>query len=216
MMWLIAGVALVTLVLFFERLIALRRSRVCPSDFVDRVLKLVVGDESTGLLDEGEKDSENQVGKTLRLSANIEKAHLIAQEYSTPVSHIFRELLQSAQSHPIFLRESAEDGGRQVLSRLERNVSYLATLATISPLLGLLGTVTGMIAVFQQVALTGVGDPLDMAAGIWQALLTTAFGLCVAIPAYVAHRVLENTLEKRSLELEDASNRLIYALSTRK
>ena len=97
--------------------------------------------------------------------------------------------------HARFLR-------RHVVHRLERFLGALGTIALISPLLGLLGTVFGLIRMFFAVMLSGVGDPLKMAGGIGEALVCTAAGLCVAIPAYVFHRYFRGRVQDLVVELE--------------
>jgi biopolymer transport protein ExbB len=91
-----------------------------------------------------------------------------------------------------------------------RRLPALATIATVAPLLGLLGTVTGMIAAFQVIsAAGGTAGPADLAGGIWEALLTTAAGLFVAIPCYVAHGALAASVNRRVEELEAAHERCL-------
>ena len=98
--------------------------------------------------------------------------------------------------------ERVEDVGRHVVHELERFVNSVGTIASISPLLGLLGTVTGIIAAFNAVMLGGMGDPRMLAGGISEALLCTAAGLTVAIPAYIAHRYLRGKVERIVVEME--------------
>jgi biopolymer transport protein ExbB len=92
--------------------------------------------------------------------------------------------------------------GRHVTHELERFVNSVGTIASISPLLGLLGTVTGIIRAFNAVMLGGMGDPRMLAGGISEALVCTAAGLTVAIPAYVSHRYLRGKVERIVIEME--------------
>ena len=102
-----------------------------------------------------------------------------------------------------FLKERIEDAGRQVAIELEQFISMLGTIAVISPLLGLLGTVIGMITVFSVITTIGVGDPSELADGIAQALLTTAAGLLVAIPSVVFHRYFRRRIEVLVVAMEE-------------
>jgi len=99
-------------------------------------------------------------------------------------------------------KERMEEVGRREVARLERWVGVVGVIASIEPLLGLLGTVTGMIGVFQGVVADGVGDPATLASGIWGALSTTAAGLSTGIPAFVAWRSLAGLVDRRADELE--------------
>ena len=112
-------------------------------------------------------------------------------------------------------RKSAmEDAGRAVAVELERHLALLGTIAVIAPLLGLLGTVWGLIVVFDQLV-AGVERPADLAGGIAQALVTTAFGLVVAIPAVAAHRHFQRRARVLVTEMEAEAQRLVIALHTR-
>lgn len=182
-MYVIAAASVIGLAVFLERMWALQRSKVAPRSFITRVLDLV------------EKGQPKE-------------AALVAAENRSSAGAVFRAILRKAGEPLPFVKEAAEEAGRQEAARLERFVGALGTVASVSPLLGLLGTVTGMISVFQRVAETGVGNPLDMAAGIWEALLTTAFGLGVGIPALLAHRFTLSRVDGLVLELEEEALRL--------
>ena len=105
-----------------------------------------------------------------------------------------------------------EDAGRHVVHDLERYLGMLGTIAAISPLLGLLGTVTGMIRTFKAITLAGVGNPTAMAGGISEALITTAAGLLVAIPALVAYRYLRGRVDALVIRMEKESIKLVQAI----
>ncbi|HJL19635.1 MAG TPA: MotA/TolQ/ExbB proton channel family protein [Sandaracinaceae bacterium LLY-WYZ-13_1] len=115
-------------------------------------------------------------------------------------------VLAAGLAHPAASRaerkERMEEVGRREVARLERWVGVVGVIASIEPLLGLLGTVTGMIGVFQGVVADGVGDPATLASGIWSALVTTAAGLSTGIPAFVAWRSLVGLVDRRADELE--------------
>nr|WP_207162372.1 MotA/TolQ/ExbB proton channel family protein [Thiocapsa imhoffii] len=107
------------------------------------------------------------------------------------------------------MKEAIEETGRQVVAELERFLNTLATIASVAPLLGLLGTVLGMIDVFGAIMDVGVGDAALLAGGISKALITTAAGLSVAIPALMFHRFLDNRVAHLALEMEEHALRLV-------
>jgi len=113
-----------------------------------------------------------------------------------------------------------EDAGLHEVPRLEKNLGVLATIAHIAPLIGLLGTVTGMVRAFQvieqkAVAMTPV-NPGDLAGGIWEALITTVAGLAVAIPTYVAYNFLVTKVDGFVLEMEKSATDLVNILGTKR
>lgn len=183
-MYAIAGFSVFGVAVFFERLWALQRAKVLPRGFVERV---------TSMLRAGKAD----------------EASAVCSENPSSIARIFRVILRHQHDPIPLIKEAGEEAGRQQAAAIERFVGALGTVASVTPLLGLLGTVTGMIGVFQRVAETGVGNPLDMAAGIWEALLTTAFGLGVGIPALIGHRFLLARVDKMVLELEADSLHLV-------
>lgn len=183
-MYAIALASVVGLAIFLERMWALQRVKVLPRGLIAKVQELLL---------------ENK----------LKEALLLSEQSRTSIGAVYRAVLKNAYEPLPVVKEAAEDVGRQEAARLERFVGALGTVASISPLLGLLGTVTGMIAVFQRVAEVGVGSPLDMAAGIWEALLTTAFGLVVGIPALLAHRFTLSRVDALVLELEEEAMALV-------
>ena len=112
------------------------------------------------------------------------------------------------------MKESIEDVGRHVVHDLERYLNALGTIAAISPLLGLLGTVIGMIKVFAVITTQGVGDPGVLASGISEALLTTAAGLTVAIPALMFHRYFRGRVDELVVTMEAEALKMVEALHT--
>ncbi|WP_019626666.1 MotA/TolQ/ExbB proton channel family protein [Thioalkalivibrio sp. ALJT] len=109
-------------------------------------------------------------------------------------------------------RESIEEAGRRVAHDLERYMNTLGTIAMITPLLGLLGTVVGMIEVFTVITEIGVGSPRDLAGGISQALITTAAGIGVAIPALAFHRYFRGHIDELVLEMEQEATKLVEVI----
>lgn len=110
------------------------------------------------------------------------------------------------------IKECIEDAGRQVVHDLERYLNTLGTIAAISPLLGLLGTVVGMIQVFNAITTSGVGNAAPLAGGISTALITTAAGLSVAIPALVFHRYLAGRVDELVVKMEEEAIKMVDVL----
>ena len=107
------------------------------------------------------------------------------------------------------MKDAIEDTGRHVAHELERYLDTLGTIAAISPLLGLLGTVIGMVKVFTAITTHGVGNPTVLAGGIAEALITTAAGLFVAIPAQLAYNFFMSRINKFVRDIETSSNMLL-------
>ena len=112
-------------------------------------------------------------------------------------------------------KTAIEDAGRRGAVALERFLAALGTIAMISPLLGLLGTVWGLIVVFDQITTTGLGQPSDLAGGIAQALITTAAGLTVAIPAVIFHRYFQRKVSVLVSQMEAVAHQLMDMLQQR-
>jgi len=176
-MWpiIFCSIALVGIVL--ERLWTLQRKRVLPQDLIKKVSDLA---------------ERNQVNAKV----------IEALEKNSPLGRVLATALAHRHRGRDIMMERVEDVGRHVVHELERFVNSVGTIASISPLLGLLGTVTGIIGAFNAVMLGGMGDPRMLAGGISEALVCTAAGLTVAIPAYVAHRYLRGKVERIVVEME--------------
>lgn len=149
----------------------------------------------------------------------IAEAVNICEGTNGPIAVIIKAGLLKHDRPRQEMREAIEDAGHQEVPRLERHIKVLATIAHISPLLGLLGTVAGMIKAFQAIQLKAITlNPVssgNLADGIWQALLTTAAGLIVAIPAIVAYHYLVARVQDFVLEMERSATELINILSQR-
>ena len=176
-MWpiILCSIALVGIVL--ERLWTLQRKRVLPQDLIKKVSEL----------------AERQ-----QVNAKV----IDALEKNSPLGRVLAAALANRHRGREIMMERVEDVGRHVVHELERFVNSVGTIASISPLLGLLGTVTGIIHAFNAVMLGGMGDPRMLAGGISEALVCTAAGLSVAIPAYIAHRYLRGKVERIVVEME--------------
>jgi biopolymer transport protein ExbB len=146
----------------------------------------------------------------------LERAETKANESDTAFGRIASALLSVRTWGVTARRERLKESGKREAARLERFSGILGTIATVSPLLGLLGTIIGMIETFRSVqetaVETGVPSVAEMADGIWQALLTTAAGLVIAIPAFVGYRWLTSRVDEWTLELEEASSELLHAI----
>lgn len=107
------------------------------------------------------------------------------------------------------MKHSIEETGRRVVHDLERFLNSLGTIASITPLLGLLGTVVGMIKIFTAITIHGVDDPSILAGGISEALITTAAGLTIAIPSLIFHRYFERLVDEYVLNMEEEALKMI-------
>jgi len=136
-----------------------------------------------------------------------------------PIAHILKAGIMKHDRPRQEIRESIEDAGLFEIPRLEKNVTALATIAHITPLLGLLGTVLGMVRCFQTIQQKATSlhpvSPGDLAGGIWEALITTVAGLAVAIPTLVAYNYLVNRVSGIVLEMEKSATDLINVLTHR-
>ena len=126
---------------------------------------------------------------------------------------IFFSLIEEKIKSKTNLRLRAEEIGRFEINRLEKFMTLLGTIASVSPILGLLGTVMGMISIFSNLLNEGANSIGPLAGGIAEALVTTAAGLIVAIPSLIFYRSFNRTIENYSLELEEESNKLINYLT---
>lgn len=137
----------------------------------------------------------------------------------SPVANVLRAGILKYDASRDEIKEAMEDASLYEIPKLEKKLSILATIAHISPLLGLLGTVTGMVRCFQtiQMKTTSVNpvNPGDLAGGIWEALLTTVAGLVVAIPAFFAYNLLVSNVNNVVLTMERAATELVNFLSQR-
>lgn len=120
--------------------------------------------------------------------------------------------LSNSRSGREIMKDSIEEAANQVIHEMERYVGALGTIAAIAPLLGLLGTVFGMIKVFRDIMLEGTGNSQALAGGISEALITTAAGLVVAIPAMMAHRYFQRRVDTLVVTMEQEAIKLVDAL----
>ncbi|MDD5246979.1 MAG: MotA/TolQ/ExbB proton channel family protein [Candidatus Omnitrophica bacterium] len=147
----------------------------------------------------------------------VKEALEVCEKTLSPISHILKAgILKYDRPKPQIV-EAIEDASLYEIPRIEKNLNALATIAHVSPLLGLLGTVTGMVTCFQTIQAKAVSfhpvSPGDLAGGIWEALLTTVAGLVVAIPTFVAYNYLVSRINHFILEMEKASTELVNFLT---
>ncbi|WP_372749814.1 MotA/TolQ/ExbB proton channel family protein [Litorivivens sp.] len=128
---------------------------------------------------------------------------------SSALGEILAAGLANARHGREVMKESIEDAASHVIHRLEKYLNALGTIAAITPLLGLLGTVIGMIRVFSEIMLQGTGNASVLAGGISEALITTASGLSVAIPALMMHRYYVRRIDSIVVELEQETIKLV-------
>ncbi len=134
-------------------------------------------------------------------------------EEKSPISNIIRRGLKKIKFGRKRVLEAIEVAGKQEISKLEKGLSTLATVAGAAPMLGFLGTVTGMIAAFMKIQeLQGSASPSDLASGIWEALLTTAFGLFIGIPALALYNYFVSLIKKIVLDMERVATDVLDVL----
>jgi biopolymer transport protein ExbB len=176
-MWPIILCSIGAAAIILERLWTLQERRVLPRDLTQRVWQLV---------------ESNQVNEKV----------IAALEQNSPLGKVLAAGLANRHRSREIMMERLEDAGRHVVHELERFLNTLGTIASISPLLGLLGTVTGIIKSFNALQAGAAGDPRMLSGGIAEALIATAAGLCVAIPALISYRYLRGRVEGFVIEME--------------
>jgi len=142
----------------------------------------------------------------------LDLRHLSQLRAGSPLGRIFAAAMDNRKRSREVIKEAVEDTGRHVIHDLERFLNTLGTIAGISPLLGLLGTVIGMIKVFSAIMISGVGDANVLAGGISEALITTAAGLTVAIPSYFFYRFFRGIVSEYVISMEEKAISLIDAI----
>ena len=187
LMWPILACSVGALAIIVERLWTLQQKNVVPSELTEKVWRWV---------------RNNQ----------LDDRHVKALHDSSPLGQILASGLAYRAREREVIKEAVEDTGRHVVHELERYINSLGTIAMISPLLGLLGTVIGMVKVFAAITTHGVGNPSVLAGGISEALITTAAGLTVAIPALIGYRYLRGRIDELVVQMEKEALKLIEAI----
>lgn len=160
---------------------------------------------------------ENLVADVWRMAStrqlNDEKIREI--QLASPLGRVLAAGLLNRSEEREVMKASIEEVGGHVAHELARYLNALGTIAAVTPLLGLLGTVVGMISVFTNITTVGVGNPAQLAGGISQALITTAGGLMVAIPALMFYRYFRGKVDGLVVEMEKESLKLVDVLQKR-
>jgi biopolymer transport protein ExbB len=188
----ILGCSVVLLMFVFERAINLRRSRVIPKHFV----KLFLNE-----MDEGQLKPE--------------EALELCQENRSPISEVFAAAVKKWNRPSVEIEQAVLDAGEREANGLRRYLRLFNGIATVSPLLGLLGTVLGMIKAFNEIASSdAMGRPELLAEGISQALLTTAGGLSVAIPAFVVYMYFTSRVDRLIMDIDGLGQEVVSAIAS--
>ncbi|ERP92671.1 MULTISPECIES: MotA/TolQ/ExbB proton channel family protein [Marinobacter] len=180
----IVACSILALAIVLERFWSLRASRVAPPQSINELWRWIKKKELNG-------------------------RKLKALQGSSPLGRVLAGGLINAKHGREVMKESIEHEASQVIHELERFLNPLGTIATITPLLGLLGTVIGMIKVFAEIQLAGVGNAGNLAGGISEALITTAAGLSVAIPALICHRYFIRRVDELVVNMEQEAIKLV-------
>ena len=144
---------------------------------------------------------------------NINESLSLCDETPGPVAEVVKTAVQNRDRHRDELREAIQDVARSEVARLEKNLVVLATIAQVAPLLGFLGTVIGMIETFQVIQSEQLPNAGELVGGIWEALLTTAAGLAIAIPTYIGYNFLVSRVKTIVLDMEQAANDIVTYLT---
>ncbi|OED39937.1 biopolymer transporter ExbB [Chromatiales bacterium (ex Bugula neritina AB1)] len=181
--------SVVAMAIVAERCWVLRQNRILPSNLANQARRWLIDD---GIPDEKIRLLQNNSPLGRILAAGLANRHLPREK----------------------IKNSVEEVGSHVAHELQRFLNALGTIATITPLLGLLGTVIGMISVFTRITSAGVGNPTELAGGISTALITTAAGLAVAIPSLMMYRYFRGRIETLVVDMEQESLKLIDAIES--
>ncbi|MFH1996595.1 MAG: MotA/TolQ/ExbB proton channel family protein [Candidatus Omnitrophota bacterium] len=195
MVYLIIICSILALGIVIERAYHLMRARIDTQKFMDQVLTAL---------------KRNRIIEAIEMCTNT----------PGPIAHIVKAGVLKHDRPKSEIKEAIEEAGQVEVPRLEKNIRVLATIARISPLLGLLGTVGGMIKSFQVIQQKATAmvpvNPGDLAGGIWESLLATAAGIAVAIPTFVAYNYLVSNIEGFVNDMEKSTIDLVNILSSRR
>jgi len=184
-MWFILACSVIGLTVIIDRYIVIRKAKINVPAFMVRIRGMLKKKDVTGAIS-------------------------YCMEEKSPVANIIRKGLTKYKLGHERVKEAIENAGRQEISKLEKGLAVLASISGIAPLLGFLGTVTGMITAFMTIEdLAGSANPSDLAGGIWEALLTTAFGLMVGIPALAFYNYFISAVKKLVGDMETVANDVV-------
>ena len=184
-MWPLLLLSILGLVFIIERFIALRKAKINVNEFLAKIRKALI------------------------VNRSIPDAIKVCEDYRGPVPSIMKAGLLKYGEPKEDVEKTIENAALFEMGRLERNLVWLATIANVSPLLGFFGTVAGMIKSFDALAEAGLSNPGLVASGISEALITTAAGLFVAIPAQLAYNFFMSRINKFVRDIETSSNMLL-------
>ncbi len=179
--------SIIAAAIILERLWTLQQKRVLPAELTEKVWRWVE-------------------------QRQIQDKHIAALQQNSPLGKILAAGLANRHRPREVIKESIEDTGRHVVHELDRFIGALGTIASLSPLMGLLGTVIGMIRTFNAITTDGIGNPAALAGGIAEALITTAAGLTVAIPALIGYKYLRGKVEALVVQMEKEAIKLVQAM----
>ena len=190
-MWLLVVCCLIGVIVFLERLLQLHRSQIKADDFLKGIFNILQ-------------------------KKNVVEAVSICEETPGPVPQLIKAAVLHHDEDLDDVRRAVEEAGLVEIPRLERSIGLLATLAQITPLLGLLGTVLGMMQILMTIqAKAPLVHAGDVMAGLWQALICTAGGLIVAVFAYAGHNLLVSRVETIIMDMEKTTMSILTFLSQR-
>jgi biopolymer transport protein ExbB len=181
--------SIIAAAIILERLWTLQNQRVLPTELTEKVWRWVE-------------------------QRQIQDKHIAALQQNSPLGKILAAGLANRHRGREIIKESIEDTGRHVVHELDRFIGALGTIASLSPLMGLLGTVLGMIRTFNAITTDGIGNPAALAGGIAEALITTAAGLTVAIPALIGYKYLRGKVEALVVQMEKEAMKLVQAMES--
>lgn len=188
MMWPILIGSIIAVAITIEKFISIKKSKVNVTAFTIKI-------------------------RTILKKKDIAGAINYCLEEKTPIANIIRRGLKKYKFGRKRVTEAIEAAGKIEIGKMEKGLSTLATIAGAAPMLGFLGTVTGMISAFMRIQeLQGSASPADLAGGIWEALITTAFGLIVGIPALALYNYFLSIVNKNVLEMERIANEILDVL----
>jgi biopolymer transport protein ExbB len=191
LMWIILLCSVIALTIIFERMVALRKAKVVPENFGAQVIDMLNSNKVT-----------------------VERIAVIRKH--SPLGSVLAAGLSNISHGKEDIKEALEEAGKLAVHNLGRYLNTLGTIASITPLIGLLGTVIGMIKVFTAITAVGVGDPTVLSGGISEALITTAAGLSVGIPCLMFYRYFRSRINELTVLLEEDALALVDAYKNMK
>lgn len=183
--------SVIAMVVILNLFLTLKKSKVFPEGLASKVRKLA-------------------------LSGKVKSGHIKQIREGSMLGRVLATALESLGQPRHIMKENVEESGRHVIHSMDKYMTTLGTIAAIAPLLGLLGTVVGMISVFSVITAQGVGSPTELAGGISQALVTTAFGITIAVPALIFHRYFRGRINDYAIDMEKEAISLLNTVSQKR